>query len=196
MRSEFDNLNIGTEEKNVTIYIEDREGKSRGQYLHTGLNDAGRIIRITNNLSEFQISVKNMIAHELFHYAQFNTISGQKIKTKSNEVRHWIVESTAVWFEDYLYDSDNEYRAYSYAFHTPFQKLLAYGLANQIGQGKYSTAIFWKLISEKCDFEDSLKNIFYADFSSSHAPTSLPLNFASSPRASVVMQLATRWRCV
>ena len=162
-RSEFDNLGIGTTDRNITITLDG----ANGNYGYVDPDDPfekGNTLHLSNRNNSKVTRMKASVAHEYFHHAQVKTIlsgAGNNFaKPKINSEFLWLAEGTAMWFEDYLYDNLDDYTKY---LSNPLDIILEKGLTSV--DYRYEVDLFWKLISEKCDnFETNIKDIFYADF--------------------------------
>jgi len=163
-RSEFDNLGIATFDKNITITLDGANGNLG--YVSPNSIEKGKILHLANK-NESKNQMHATVAHEYFHHAQAKTTRifpiGSNIFDYYEEEEQWIIEGSAMWFEDYLYDNLNQYTRY---LRQPLSKILEEGLtASTYAQQNYESSLFWKLASEKCkNLELNFKDIFYADF--------------------------------
>ncbi|MCV6607192.1 MAG: hypothetical protein OIF32_03175, partial [Campylobacterales bacterium] len=104
-------------------------------------------------------TMQGTTAHEYFHHAQSKTtMSGRNHVFGISEDNLWLIEGTARWFEDYLFDDLNtytkEYRG---------EKILQAGLTSESGEWEkrpYQRFSFFKLLNSKCsNFENIYKEI-------------------------------------
>ncbi len=177
-RSEFNNLNIATSNRAIVIKF---ETMSEGEYGETRVDnqqEQGHVLRISNRRDELKSTMKTAIVHEYFHHAQKNTsvssFSGNNILNNGVNNKRWILEGTASWFQDYLYD-DIDFYKYFYKLdlmkaHYPLIPFFKSGFTKK-GTG-YSASMFWKLLSSKYfTFESNLKYLFYNNFSQNDPTT-------------------------
>jgi hypothetical protein len=111
-------------------------------------------------------SMKSTTAHEYFHHAQSRTGDILNSDEKKTE-RLWAYEGTAVWFQDEVYDTLNEYSRYQ--FYIPH--ILQDGLMNG---DEYERFAFFKMLQNGnsivgCNFQTFLPAFFQEQSSSSGA---------------------------
>ncbi len=121
---------------------------------------------------QFIQEVKMTAIHEYFHYGQHATSDGDVSKKNflastvnntldANDTR-WLAESTAKWFEDYLYDNENIYPSF-FRIHETNRRVLENGLTST--DTVYKGSFLIKLLSSKCNgFTDNMSQLFYANF--------------------------------
>lgn len=82
-------------------------------------------------------SIKKTSLHELFHRVQYSYDSGEG---------DWILEGTARWIEDAVYDSMNDYM---YSFDRVGNQKFMDNPDHTLTQLSYEAVLFWKYFSEK-----------------------------------------------
>ncbi len=93
-------------------------------------------------------------AHEYFHHAQARTTEEDKTNLMSTgHSSDWLIESTATWFEDEVFDENDCYRQLN---HNPIPPVLNLGLARGYDAKlpetwPYDRFAFWKLLSTHCE---------------------------------------------
>ena len=95
---------------------------------------------------------KYVLAHEFFHHAQFRTgVEGPcHMFNLPASRRDWVVEGTAVWFEDEVYDDLNSYRAFSPP-PTFLSRIGGRGLGTASSREAYGYFAWWKMLNTRCD---------------------------------------------
>ncbi|PTN35132.1 DUF1566 domain-containing protein [Desulfonatronum sp. SC1] len=97
-------------DKKMDIYIHTMDCNTSG-YLNT---DDSKTIHLNhykfcdNEPKRELKNIKSTIVHEYFHNAQYKTGSIINYSVNSDKIM-WASEGTAVWFEDEVYDTDNDY---------------------------------------------------------------------------------------
>jgi len=184
-RFEFDDLGLGNvaESRMLTIRLfeeppdPDTKGIIQGRVCGGCKSEKGRVIHLNTHRSiTLSASMQVTVAHELFHYAQANTVvqpGGGRRPFLSSDFpgsdinARWIAESTASWFEDHLYDSVN---GYTHRLPNPLEPVLQGGIYGERNQFRnngnpYQLAPMFKMFAEYCSkFEVELVNLFYSDF--------------------------------
>lgn len=119
-------------------YVTARNGENR-RVLHLARKDWGRP------------NMQSTVAHEYFHHAQSRTTAPGKANL-INTGADWLIEGTARWFEDEVYDANNVYRELN---SNPMPRVLDGGLAAANnpafpGTWPYDKLLFWKLVARAC----------------------------------------------
>ena len=117
-------LSIGA----INVYVKNLNAHILGSSSYAFLN-------IDNDLNLDEL--KTTSAHELFHKVQYSYLPNAF-------VQNWILEGTAVWAEDAVFDNDNSY----VSFVNVFSHLLDLN-DTQFDYTPYSTVLFWKWCSEQ-----------------------------------------------
>lgn len=168
-REAFNRLGIGTQEKSITIQLHkdlDAPGLVHVSGRDSIIEDGQTLHLISGNRLKAEMKVTTI--HEYFHHAQVKTLLEEegenfilphgifsKADSKNFYNIRWLLEGTALWFEDYLYDDMNSYKDY-YAYKIPSS--LSKGLTNNT----YESFLLFKLFSSRCQtFDAHLKNLFY-----------------------------------
>jgi hypothetical protein len=177
-RSEFNRLGVGNIDKDIRISIEKLKRYGEVRY---GLFDDGGTLYL-NNGKKHPFHIQYTIAHEYFHHAQIKTrlpIDGEILLQTKLDEKLWLIESSAEWFADYLYDSKNYYLNFtSVITDNQVNKFLDNGgLLDNSNGTKYVKMMMLKLFSEKCtNFESRIKHLLYANSAILTIPTPPPLS--------------------
>ena len=113
---------------NKTVTLRHNDGTTRDIYY----------IRLSETLNENQL--KATFAHELFHIFQFN--AGAEYDTNDNK---WLMETTAVWVENYIYPTYDTEHQYSKDF---FSSLNRHNLFTVYKNYEYSRHLFIRFLTQ------------------------------------------------
>ena len=132
----------------LSVYIKDL-GDSQGE-----VGDAVSIALGASPGYDSMDEMRATVAHELFHHAQ-RSGSNQILNTFGGSPRAWLLEGSAQWFVDEVYDDrDWWYQAVGTGIRNEITKAqLAGGLANLAPENDleaYARAAFFKLIDKAC----------------------------------------------
>lgn len=141
----------------IDVYLVDIG--SEGIYGYVSSDDFnGRQIApyivLDNNFEEFQLgpqhSLRVTVAHEFFHAIQFAYDAGETA---------WFTEGTAVWAEDIVYPTINDYFQYLQfsQFASPLQPVNTTG-----GLERYGAVTFWKYLTEGYRSNSIIRSIWTA----------------------------------
>ncbi|TWX72804.1 PKD domain-containing protein [Colwellia sp. C1TZA3] len=165
-RNEFDELDIGNFDRNITIQLQSDNIGSYGYVLTNNPVERGNILHLSNRASESSTSMQITLAHQYFHHAQvktkFEIDNGKNLMTESYNERRWISEGTAMWFEDHLYDTLDDYKRF---LTVPLSRVLEKGINSEAD--RHNNIAIWKhLLNESTcpDFKGKIKGLFYGDF--------------------------------
>lgn len=85
-------------------------------------------------------SPRTTMAHELFHAIQM--VMDPQDDAPWVDEEWWIIDGTAQWIEDAVYDQDNDYTSWaSFFLENPNQSLVAFA-------NRYASVLFWKYLGE------------------------------------------------
>jgi hypothetical protein len=122
-------------------------------FVSTGKLENRRVLHITNAAKDKRL-IQGTAVHEYFHHAQSrSTAAGKTNLIDTNHRGDWLVEGTARWFEDEVFDGLNTYAALE---RTPFSRILKDGVAalpdvvNHPDTRPYTRWAFWKMVSLRC----------------------------------------------
>ena len=107
------------------------------------------VLHLARQDATFRADMEVVAAHEYFHHAQSRTMKKDSINLTpfvEHKETNWIVEGTATWFEDEVFDDINSYRM---VFTLPLRPILEDGLGSKYSSG-YDYFAFWKMISSHC----------------------------------------------
>ncbi|MDP7421881.1 MAG: FlgD immunoglobulin-like domain containing protein [bacterium] len=126
-------MNLNTYGLNVSAWLEDEEENNANREYTS-------YIAMDNDYEGFYVSsdkaVQVTAAHEVFHAAQ---------RTYDPYAELWFMEASAVWMEDELYDTANDYLQYLTTwFSTPYKSL-----ATSDNWHEYGSSLWVKFMSEK-----------------------------------------------
>jgi uncharacterized protein YfaP (DUF2135 family) len=132
-------------------------------YVTTGNNEDRGVLHITSS-NEKQSTIQGTSVHEYFHHAQSRSkMTGKDLLIDGGTEKDWLIEGTARWFEDYLYDSLDTYKSKEGIGN----RILEVGLNAKAGKGSlraYQRFAFFKLLSQKCTgFEGVYKKLINID---------------------------------
>ena len=104
----FDGYNFGYD-KDITVAIHEMDGLG---YVTTGQSERRRTLHLNEDNSIDVRVMKNTSVHEYFHHAQGHArtrVGTGTLLIDRGAERKWMIEGSARWFEDDLYDNDNSY---------------------------------------------------------------------------------------
>ena len=104
----FDRYNFGYDKK-ITVDIHQMDAWG---YVTTGSFENRRTLHLNEDNSINLTVMKNTSVHEYFHHAQGHArtrVGTGTLLIDQGAERNWLIEGSARWFEDDLYDSDNSY---------------------------------------------------------------------------------------
>jgi len=132
-------------------------------YVTTGNNENRRTLHITN-ANKAKNDIKGTAVHEYFHHAQGKSpLDGFSLLIDGGVEKNWLIEGTARWFEDYVFDNINTYVSKE----RNGNRILEAGLNSTGSTGNarpYQRFSFIKYLSENCaSFEDSFINLMNVD---------------------------------
>jgi len=109
-------------------------------------------LNLNNDNSISVKSMKNTAVHEYYHHAQYETLLANKSNGDfyNSSKGDWIWEGTAQWFEDEVYEKDNNYFNRS-----PGGKILSVGVNADHNfsirpRNAYHRFSYYKLLNQKC----------------------------------------------
>jgi hypothetical protein len=121
-------------------------------FVTSGNLENYRVLHITNARKN-RDSLQGTSVHEFYHHAQSrSSVAGLTNLLTTDHRGDWMVEGTARWFEDYLFDTLNTYRLKE---GQPLSEILTWGLAeavnDQVPETRgYARFAFWKMIESSC----------------------------------------------
>jgi len=101
----------------------------------------------------YQVALRTLTLHELFHMLQWNYANFRDISTVGKLAAYnwytndsaWLMEATAIWIEDEIYPNDNQYlRWLNFYLDFPYISLFDSGNSRE-----YGASIFFKYVIEK-----------------------------------------------
>ena len=107
----FDDYNFGYD-TDITVSIHEMEEPNWLGYVTTGQSEGRRTLHLNENNSIAVKKMKNTSVHEYFHHAQGHAqtrVGTGTLLIDRGAERSWMIEGSARWFEDDLYDCDNSY---------------------------------------------------------------------------------------
>ena len=158
----FDEYGLGYDQ-DIKVLVEPMQ-KMWG-FVTTRLFEGRRTLHLNEDDRLAVHLMKGTAAHEYFHHAQghADTITGNGTPLiDGNSTTNWMIEGSARWFEDELYDGDNTY----IGAEKQGYRILESGLAAVPKQGIHATRAyqrfsFLKLLKQRCPgFDDSLRDLF------------------------------------
>ncbi len=154
-RNEFKTLNLDSDSK-LTVDIETFVNPSTGGYVTTENNENFGTLHLNRLFSSLE-NMQATVAHEYFHHAQARSgvIGKSLLVNGDHDGVVWMIEGSARWFEDFLYDSLNTYTGLK-----PGPRIMEHGLDGdnkEVNYAEYQRFSFFKLLSEKCS---SFKDIY------------------------------------
>ncbi|AUC89682.1 hypothetical protein CW735_17095 [Alteromonas sp. MB-3u-76] len=160
-QTQFDSLGLSYDnEFNVAFF--NTAPNSRGLitlgYVTSGDNRKTLFLNDYNGIRT--ASAQSTAAHEYFHHAQSrSSIEGSALLIDQGTAKRWMIEGSARWFEDRVYDNLNTYRG------TGNSRFLEQGLNSKDGDLEpYRRFAFIKLIESKCSqFDSSYINMINID---------------------------------
>ncbi len=150
-RKAFNGLGLGSD-ASFEVVVEKMPEPNWLGFVTTGDLEDRRVVHITH-VQKAKPQIQSTVAHEYFHHAQSRTkIAGLTNAIDTKHVGDWIIEGTARWFEDYLFDSLNTYHALC---HNPMPQILTFGLAalddpTAPPTWPYDRIAFWKMVESSC----------------------------------------------
>ncbi len=124
---------------------------------------AGSIYLNKNNDS---VDMQTTIAHEYMHHSQYTA------GVKFYKVIFWLIEATAVWFEDFV--QNNSFNAYQYFYNNNnnYYKILDKGLTDNTDDTtlvNYANGLFFEMLEGHCaNYLDQFKNFFIDNSQNDH----------------------------
>jgi len=144
----FDDLDLEYDDK-FTVLVHSMSEPSYLGYVTSGNNEKRKTLHLTSENIAKDI-MQGTSAHEYFHHAQSRSeISGRDLLIDGGKEKDWLIEGTARWFEDYLFDTLNTYISKE----RMGSKILGAGLNGEGGDGifrPYQRFSFFKLLNSKC----------------------------------------------
>ena len=150
-RKEFTALGLGSD-ASLEVVFETMPKPTWGGFVTTRNLENCRVLHITD-ASIAKPLIQGTVAHEYFHHAQSRTrIGGYTNLIDTNLSGDWLIEGTARWFEDHLFDSLDTYRT---ANRSPLPQILTWGLAATPDDtvpetNAYNRHAFWKMVKSSC----------------------------------------------
>lgn len=176
----MDELGVLYEPTEITVKLTGSPCFSEESYgCVSALSKKKKVLYLNNDPSNREWHMRPTAVHEYFHHGQANTPHSDPDKESVINVvsnHHWLIEGTAAWFEDYVYDTENSYETF---FRTPMPPIMEAGLKPKLGLNDYFSASsgrkdpyrrfsFFKLLEEKCvevgsQYKDFLGELFGVD---------------------------------
>ncbi|CAN2049681.1 hypothetical protein GMMP13_830042 [Candidatus Magnetomoraceae bacterium gMMP-13] len=168
-KEKFQEVNLECDPE-IEVIIEDLNGSGEVRP-----DENFSILHLTDD-NEIKSNMQGTTSHEFFHHAQSRTVDGNtshtNILSQTYVQVHWLVEGTARWFEDEVWDDLNTYRLKApppYDTQEALGKIMTKGFNATYAQTSltrgYAKFGIWKLISSKCT-GFYLPDIFNGDYSS------------------------------
>lgn len=157
-QSDLDTLGLSYDDKfNVALFNEqpDINNFITLGYVTTRGGDNRKTLFLNNFAGINETHAKTTAVHEYFHHAQSRSgIEGQEKLIDQGRSGIWLIEGTARWFEDRVYDNLNSYTG------TGNSRFLEKGLASSQGNIEpYQRFTYFKLLESKCsNFNSSYIN--------------------------------------
>jgi uncharacterized protein YfaP (DUF2135 family) len=137
-------------------------------YVTTSDFENRNTLHITDDDTQPSGLIKATAIHEYFHHAQGHTdtaLENKDLLINGNASKKWLIEGTAQWFEDELYDSLD---SYNYT-ENPGLKIAEVGI-NGHGSDRrnrpYQRFSFFKFVTKSCpSFAGNLQAVFNVDLS-------------------------------
>jgi hypothetical protein len=165
-QSWFANYSLGYK-KEFEAKIEQMPNSNWLGFVTTRDNENRNILHLTDNNNWSKSVMQATAAHEYFHHAQGhpNTkMAGKQLLINETGGRKkWLTEGTAVWFEDELYDSLNNYKVTQVGQGRTIAEVGINSKPDQrnIRTSPYQRFSFFKLLNKHCSgFTQNLKSIF------------------------------------
>jgi hypothetical protein len=178
----------------VAVSVEDLGASTR--HGDSSLADHYGVLRIDSGLVNFE-QLKCAVAHTAFLCSaalvqcadRDNVLWGGSHSTTHLHKTDWIVKGLARWFEDEVYTEVNSYRWDVRLSYQSYPPVLAAGLAAYPSSSRpltdpYKRALFWKVLSGRCDRWFSPKNVICASLADD------PAGLAALQQA-----LSDNWMC-
>jgi len=159
-QSYFDTLGLNYDnEFNVAFFDKSpQNGLITLGYVTSG--DDRKTLFLNSNAVISSANAQTTAAHEYFHHAQSrSSVEGLELLIDQGSEKRWMIEGSARWFEDRIYDSLNSYRG------TGNSRYLEKGLNSKDGGLEpYRRFSFIKMIESKCSgFDSSYINMINVD---------------------------------
>ncbi|MCZ4500148.1 MAG: hypothetical protein JWQ74_2703 [Marmoricola sp.] len=143
----------------IDVYLADLGGNNRGLYGYVSTDDsdtsstAAPYMVLDNDFKPSQFggapavnSLKVTVAHEFFHAVQF---------AYDYQEASWFLEATAVWMEDQVYPTINDYLQY-----LGDSQITQPGVSLNANPDPYAGVIFWKFLSERFHDTGIIRDVF------------------------------------
>lgn len=153
----FSDQNLG-HDTTVRVVVEELDA-----YGEVRPDDNFRTIYLNNNDNLTVIEMQGAAVHEYFHHAQFHPVTRNTDRNSLlslSPIPLWLIEGTARWFEDELFDSIDTYQIKEKQGNTIAES----GINSEAGirnRRPYQRFSFFKLLSESCpSFDSQLRAVF------------------------------------
>ena len=158
-RTAFTALGLGAD-ASLEVTVETMPSPSWLGFVSTGNLENRRVLHLTD-APEPKVAMQGTAVHEYFHHAQARTPVAGKVNLMDGiHATDWLVEGTARWFEDEVFDALDPY---TLAERLPLAQVLAWGLAAEsqstpagnrsveISETRpYSRFAFFKMLRSSC----------------------------------------------
>jgi len=156
-----------------TVNIHSIESDTPGSiilgYVTTSNGENRNTLHLNSDNSISSVLMQGTIVHEYFHHAQGHPDtkqSDQELLITNGRFGSWLIEGSARWFEDELFDNINSYVAEGIG-----ERILEKGLnsldsnsANDHRDRYYQRFSFMKLLTSKClSFDQNISRVFSHD---------------------------------
>lgn len=167
-QEKFSSFSVGYD-KSLKVEIHNMSHIGRGilGYVTTSNSEQRKTLHLTDDNSRAVSTMKGTTVHEYFHHAQGHPDT--KIADKSLSIdlpnSNWLIEGTARWFEDELYDSLDTYESKEGNFG---YRIAEVGINANSGDGisrPYQRFSFFKQLTTSCaNFTSNFKSALNRDF--------------------------------
>ncbi|PMG29725.1 hypothetical protein BCU94_02945 [Shewanella sp. 10N.286.52.C2] len=137
-------------------------------YVTTDEFENRNTLHITDNNSYSTSTIQGTAVHEYFHHAQGHSdtkLDNRDLLIDGNSSRSWLIEGTARWFEDELYDSLDTFKSKEGSG----SRINEAGINADDGDGirrPYQRFSFFKLVTKSCpNFAGNLQATFNVELS-------------------------------
>ena len=177
-QSDFEALDLGYD-KEITVSIHDTNQYIFGLlvgtvlgYVTTEHSENRRTLHLTNDDTISSCRMQGTAVHEYFHHAQGhgdtkNASDDTTLLVTDGSVNRigWLIEGTARWFEDEVYDDLNTYvDAEGVGFRVMEAGVNSRASSKDLTQRPYQRFSFFKLLDEKCpNFKGQFRNFMNTD---------------------------------
>ncbi|MEZ4869538.1 MAG: choice-of-anchor Q domain-containing protein [Caldilineaceae bacterium] len=136
--------------KTFNVDIGEMPSSPNGQilgYVASGIPEKGNTLHLNHDNTISRATMQGTAVHEYFHHAQFHP--NTKVDNKNVVGSSWLIEGTARWFEDELFDNLNTYTLKEGIGY----RIAEAGINSDNGTGvkrPYQRFSFFKLLTQSC----------------------------------------------